>query len=48
MGTYFLGVWGSVIGERYASLAGHASVPGLAYCLAGTGISSGSITKLTK
>ena len=38
----------SVIGETYAPPAGHAGVPGLEYCLVGTGISSGSITDLTK
>ena len=34
--------------ETYASPVGHVGVPGLAYCLVGTGISSGSITDLTK
>ena len=35
--------WGT-----YASPAVHAGVPGLAYCPAGTGISSGTIIDLTK
>ena len=48
MDTHLLGIRGSVTGETYASPAGHADVPGLAYCLVGTGISSGSITDLTK
>ena len=39
---------GLVIGETYASPVGHAGVPGLAYSLVGTGISSRSITDLTK
>ena len=46
--THFSWIRGSVIGQTYASSAGHAGVPGLAYCLVGTGISSGSITDLTK
>ena len=37
----FSWIQGSVVGETYASPAGHAGVPGLAYCLVGTGISSG-------
>ena len=37
-----------MIEETYASPARNAGVPGLAYCLVGTGISSGSITDLTK
>ena len=37
-----------MIGETCASPSGHAGVPGLAYCLVGTGISSGSITYYTK
>ena len=37
-----------MIGETYTSPTGHAGVPGLVYCLVGAGISSGSITDLTK
>ena len=37
-----------MIGETYTCPAGHAGVPGLVYCLVGAGISSGSITDLTK
>ena len=48
MDTQFLGIQGWVIGETHASPAGDAGIPGLAYCLVGTGISSGSITDLTK
>ena len=46
--THFSWIQGSVIGETYASSAGHAGVPGFAYCLVETGISSGSIADLTK
>ena len=48
MDTHLLGIWGSIIGETYASPVGHSGIPWLAYCLVGTGISSGSITDLTK
>ena len=36
------------IGETYTSPAGRAGIPGLVYCLVGAGISSRSITDLTK
>ena len=38
-----IGNWGT-----YASPAGHAGITGVVYCLVGTGISSGSITDVTK
>ena len=47
MDTHFSWIRGSVIEKTYESPAGHAGVMGLAYCLVGTGISSGSITDLT-
>ena len=48
MDTHFSWIRESVIGETYRSPAGHAGVLGPVYCLVGAGISSRSITDLTK